>query len=134
MQTIIFVELFGPRLTGSYVRFHIDNVSAMFCCLNGYSGTNHMARLSEELWLMLLSHNIVPWFQYVPSKLNIADVFSRPDKVKTGHRLSRRYRWRSVSPTSTFSPLRRRLDARPEVAWGLLHSQLSSQLNNGRHR
>ena len=51
-------------------------------------------------------------------KLNIADVFSRPDEVKVGNRLSRRYQWRSVSPTSTFSPLRRRLDARPEVAWG----------------
>jgi hypothetical protein len=29
LAVLIFVQLFGPRLTGSYVRFHTDNLSAM---------------------------------------------------------------------------------------------------------
>ena len=134
LAILVFVQLFGHRLSGSYVRFHIDNVAAMYCCLNGYSGNSFMARLSGELWMLLLSHNIVPWFQYVPSKLNVADIFSRPDKKSIGRRLSRRYHWRSVSPSSTFSPLKRRLDADPEKSWGLLHRQLTSQLHSGRHQ
>ena len=133
LAVLIFVRLFGEELSGSYVRFHIDNVSAMYCCLNGYSGNSFMARLSGELWMLLLSYNIVPWFQYVPSKLNVADIFSRPNRKAVGRRLQRRHHWRSVSPTSTFSPLRRRLDARPEVAWGLLHRSLESRLHSGRH-
>ena len=41
-----------------------------------------MARLAGEMWMELLKYNIAPWWQYVPSKLNIADVWSRPDKVR----------------------------------------------------
>ena len=108
---MIFIRLFGQRLANSFVRFHIDNVSAMYCCLNAYSSNSYMARLSGEVWMLLLSHNIVPWFQYVPSKLNVADIFSRPDRRAMGRRLAKRHRWKSIDPSSVFRPISNRLSA-----------------------
>jgi len=124
LAVLIFVKLFGSRFENSFIRFHIDNMSALFCALNAYSSNPYMARLSGELWMLLLQHNIVPWFQYVPSKLNVADIFSRPDRVIIGRRFGARHRWRSVSPTRVFRPLAHHLRARPQVAWGELYSRL----------
>ena len=83
--------------------------------------------------MLLLSHNIVPWFQYVPSKLNVADIFSRPDRRAMGRRLAKRHHWRSVDPTSVFRPISNSLSQRPEVAWGELQESLKSRLYDGRH-
>ena len=129
----ILLRRFGQSVANSYIRLPIDNVSAMYCCLNAYSSDSYMARLSGEVWMLLLSHNIVPWFQYVPSKLNVADIFSRPDRVEVGRRLSARWHWRSVSPSSVFRPLARRLHQQPEVTWGALQARLQSRIHSGRH-
>jgi hypothetical protein len=124
LAVLIFVRLFGLRLQGSYVRFHIDNLSAMYCLINGYSSNPFMARISGEVWMLLLSHNICPWFQYVPSKLNVADIFSRPDKKVEGRRLAHGRQWRSFSVGPIIAPLVTRLQQRPSVVWGELQSRL----------
>ena len=124
LAVLLAVRSFGHRLKGSYCRIHIDNVSAMYACLNGYSGNPFMARLAGEIWMELLHYDIAPWWQYVPSKLNVADVFSRPDKVADRKWYTRRWRCSAVSPTPQFLPVARLLKARPEVAWGALHSRL----------
>lgn len=56
-----------------------------------------MARLAGEIWLELLRHNIVPWWQYVPSKLNVADIWSRPDKVAEEKWFQKRHDWIRVA-------------------------------------
>ena len=124
LAVLMAIRLFGPRLQGSYCRIHVDNVSAMYACLNGYSGNPFMARLAGEIWMELLKYDIAPWWQYVPSKLNVADVFSRPDKRVDGEWYSRRWGCRSVSPSPQFPQVARLLTARPEVAWGSLHARL----------
>ena len=124
LAVLLSIRSFGPQLKGSYCRIHVDNISAMYACLNGYSGNPYMARLAGEIWLELLRLDIAPWWQYVPSKLNVADVFSRPDKVRDGEWFARKHRWASVSPSSQFRPVARLLTTRPEVAWGKLHSRL----------
>ena len=85
-----------------------------------------MARLAGEIWLELLHYNVAPWWQYVPSKLNVADIWSRPDKVKEEKWFMEKYDWEVVNPSSHFQPLAAVLKTRPEVAWGTLHSRLYS--------
>ena len=83
-----------------------------------------MARLVGEIWADLLKWDIAPWWQYVPSKLNVADISSRADKVHLERVFVRKYSWRPRSAESQFLPLARLLRQRPEVAWGVLHSRL----------
>ena len=83
-----------------------------------------MARLAGEIWLELLRLDIAPWWQYVPSKLNVADVYSRPDKYQEGVWYPSRFNWTSMIPYGEFQPVARLLRTRPEVAWGILHSKL----------
>lgn len=123
---LLGIRTFGGIIRGSYCRIHVDNVAAMHACLNGYSGNPYMARLAGEIWLQLLPYNIAQWWQYVPSKLNVADSWSRPDKVSEEEWFHRRWNWTPVDPRPHFGPLVRLLKTRPEVAWGALHSRLYS--------
>jgi len=124
LAVLLAIRTFGVQLRGSYCRIHVDNISAMYACLNGYSGNPYMARLAGEIWMELLRFDIAPWRQYVPSKLNVADVFSRPDKVRQGEWYAKKWNWRVVDPEPEFRPVARLLMARPEVAWGSLHTRL----------
>ena len=98
----------------------------MYACLNGYSGNPYMASLASEIWLELLHYHVAPWWQYVPSKLNVADIWSRPDKVGQEKWFMDKYDWEEVNPSSHFKPLASVLKTRPEVAWGSLDSRLNS--------
>ena len=124
LAILLAIRSLGPVLRGTYCRIHVDNVAAMYACLNGYSGNPYMARLAGEIWMELLKFNIAPWLQYVPSKLNVADIWSRPDKVKEEKWFLSQYRWKSVDPSPHYRYLAQLLQARPEVAWGVLHTQL----------
>ncbi len=72
----------------------------------------------------LLKWDISQWWQYVPSKLNVADVLGRPDKVTEGRWFASRHKWSSVSARGEFLPVARLLLTRPQVAWGALHARL----------
>jgi hypothetical protein len=124
LAVLIFLRLFAPELRGSYLRMHIDNLSAMYCLINGYSGNSYMSRMAAEVWMVLLEHDILPWFQYVPSKLNVSDIWSRPDRAHLERRLRRRWKWANRSPEPVFSPLAQNLLSRPEVAWGEFRARL----------
>ena len=127
LAILLAIRSFGPALRGTYCRIHVDNVAAMYACFNGYSGNPFMARLAGEIWLELLHYNVAPWWQYVPSKLNVAAIWSRPDKVKEEKWFMEKYDWEVVNPSSHFQPLAAVLKTRPEVAWGTLHSRLYSR-------
>ena len=51
---LIVLRVCGPRLQGTYCRIQVDNISAMYACLNAYSSNSFMARLAGEIWLELL--------------------------------------------------------------------------------
>ncbi len=74
--------------------------------------------------MVLLEFDIVPWFQYVPSKLNVSDIWSRPDRVSIGNRLARRWSWRPKDPKPVYPDLLAGLHKHPEVAWGDLRTRL----------
>ena len=126
LAILLSIRSLGHVLRDSYCRIDLDNVATMYSCLNGYSGNPYMARLAGEIWMELLKYNVAPWWQYVPSKLNIADIWSRPDKVREERWFRQRHRLRSVDPRPHFRSLAQLLQTRPEVAWGGLHSQLYS--------
>jgi hypothetical protein len=104
MAILLAIRVFGARLRGSYCRIRVGNVSAMYACLNGYSGNPYMARLAGEICMEILRLDIAPWWQYVPSKLNVAGIFSRPEKVSVGDRWSREFLWKTgVCPFRVFA-------------------------------
>ncbi|KAJ1615819.1 hypothetical protein T492DRAFT_896760 [Pavlovales sp. CCMP2436] len=70
----------GERLRGQVVHFYIDNQSALSGLHKGYSGCLDMAHLINAFWLRALELRITPWFSYVPSKSNLADLPSRPSR------------------------------------------------------
>ena len=76
-----------------------------------------MARLSAEIWMLLLELNITPHFEYVASKENIADIFSRPDLVSVGEALSAKYSWKGVSAQPHLQALKARVQREPRDAW-----------------
>ena len=117
LALLVVLQTLGSRLKNSITRFHIDNEAAKFALINCYSGNAFMARLSAEIWMLLLEFNITPYFDYVASGDNVADIFSRPDLEEEGERLASKYSWRKVDPHPHFKPLQRRFRRSPRTAW-----------------
>jgi hypothetical protein len=126
LAVLVTLHAAAPLLRNSLTRFHIDNLAAMYCLINCYSGNAFMARLSAAVWAILLEYRITPFFDYVPSKENVSDVFSRPDLVAEGDLLTRKWKWRSLDPTPSFLPLSQVLQTSPKDAWINLFSRLYS--------
>ena len=102
LAILIVLRVCGPWLQGTYCRIHVDNISAMYACLNAYSSNSFMARVAGEIWLELLQWDISPWWQYVPSKFNVADIFSRLDKKVEGRQLNEKWKWVPIDPKPSF--------------------------------
>ena len=114
----------GPSLRHKAVRFHIDNQAAKFCLINCYSGNAFMARLASEIWTLLLEFDISPFFDYVTSEENVADIFSRPDLRQVGDALSDQFKWRAVDPQRGLPARRRRINRDPRLSWSTLFNHL----------
>ena len=76
-----------------------------------------MARLSHEIWSLLLEHNIPPYFDYVTSVENVADFFSGPDLELVGNTLSAKYHWKPVNPVPHITELAHRIQRTLKEAW-----------------
>ena len=138
LAVLLTLFTFRRDLRGHAVRFHIDNQAAKFCLINCYSGNAFMARLASEIWSLLLEFDISPFFDYVPSESNVADIFSRPDLQTVGDILSTSFRWKSVNPQPGLAELRMRVTRSPKDSWthlwqtlygGTQGSSCSSRLN-----
>ena len=68
-----------PELKGSSPIHWIDNTSAIATLIKGYSGAPDSARLLHAFKAFAFGFGADPWFQWVPSKANIADMPSRHD-------------------------------------------------------
>ena len=76
-----------------------------------------MARLSHEIWPLLLEYNITPYFDYVPSVENVDDMLSITDLESGGSALSARYEWKPVDPLPHIIDLVNRIQRTPKEAW-----------------
>ena len=104
LAVLLAIRSFGTVVRGTYCRIHVDDVAAMYACLNGYSGNPYIARLAGEIWLELLHYNVASWWQYVSSKLNVADTWSRPDKVAEGEWFTKKHECGVVDPSPRLCP------------------------------
>jgi hypothetical protein len=59
------------------VLFFIDNTAALSAAVNGCAKSPHLAALSNTLHLSLAYLKCQPWFEWVPSDANPADIPSR---------------------------------------------------------
>ena len=117
LAVLLTIRTLGSRLKNSITRIHIDNLAAKFALINCYSGNPSMARLSHEIWPLLLEYNITPYLNYVTSAENVADIFSRPDLELVGRRLAAKYNWKPVDPYSHITDLANRIKRTPKEAW-----------------
>ena len=67
------------RFAGADVIHFVDNTSAIYASIKGASSSADSARIVHMLHLLLAALDICVWFEYVPSKENIADAPSRGD-------------------------------------------------------
>ena len=124
LAALVAVKRWAPTLRDSFTRFHIDNLAAKFCLINCYSGNAFMARLASEIWAILLEYNVLPYFEYVPTKENVADIFSRPDLLHEGALLSKRFDWKPSNTLRTIPALRHSLTRSPKATWTTLWGRL----------
>ena len=79
LLTILCAVLtFGDLLKDRRVWFWCDNTAALSGAIHGYAQAPHLAQLSNELHLLFTNLQISAWFEWVPTKCNIADIPSRP--------------------------------------------------------
>ena len=72
------VMTFGPsHMGGREVLFFCDNTCALSAAVHGYSGSAELGALCNALHLEFARLACRPWFEWVPSKANPADVPSR---------------------------------------------------------
>ena len=75
----IVVHLSCPQILRNVTKLHfIDNTAAMSALVHGYSSKVDMARLSNIYHLLTFESRSFSWFEWVPSKANLADAPSRP--------------------------------------------------------
>ena len=72
------VVTFGDRfMRGRNVLFFCDSTSAMSAAVHGYTRTPDMAAMANALHLEFARLQCRPWFEWVPSEANPADIPSR---------------------------------------------------------
>lgn len=100
----------GERfLKNRQVVFFCDNTSAMSAAVHGYARSPDMAALSNTLHLALAALQCTPFFEWVPSLANCADIPSRPQgpaeeafytRIKAEH-------WKGKMRFPSFKPLQK---------------------------
>ena len=66
-----------PELAGRRVVHWIDNTGAVAALVKGYASAPDSARILHAFIALTLAMGMAIWFEYVPSKANIADLPSR---------------------------------------------------------
>ena len=62
---------------GESVMHYVDNTSAVAALVKGYSQQPDSVRILHALWTLVAGLGCAPWFKYVRSKANVADLPSR---------------------------------------------------------
>ena len=67
---------------GRRVIHWVDNAGSLSHLVNGYASAPDSARLVNMFHIALLALDIEWWGEWVPSKANIADLLTRPDRFE----------------------------------------------------
>ena len=78
LAVLTAVLTFAPLMHNRQIVFMCDNTAALSACVHGYARSPDMADLSNMLHLALAGLRASPWFEWVPSAANPADLPSRP--------------------------------------------------------
>eukprot|EP00900_Chrysochromulina_parva_P014490 jgi/Chrpa1/23041/Chrysochromulina_OHIO_Genome00025716-RA len=70
---------YGSLIQGRKVLHFIDNTVALSALVHGYSGKPELAKMVNIFYLQMIGLRTSVFFDYVPSKANIADLPSRGD-------------------------------------------------------
>jgi hypothetical protein len=74
--------------TGRKVNHFVDNSVALSALVHGYSGKPELAKTVNVFYLQMVAIRTSVYFDYVPTKANIADLPSRGAHERTRHELS----------------------------------------------
>ena len=77
MLAAVAVYYSVPELRGRRVLHWIDNTGVILALTKGYSRAPDSVRILHVLKAYCLGLGVSIWFQWVPSKANIADLLSR---------------------------------------------------------
>ena len=80
LLAIVVPYLSEPELfRGREVVHFVDNTSAIYSAIKGYSSSRDSARIVHILHCVLAALGVTLWLEYVPSKENPSDAPSRED-------------------------------------------------------
>ena len=80
LAAVAAFSTFPDLLTGRDVYMFIDNIGALSALVHGYARKADCAAMVNSFHEKVREIRCFPWAEWVPSKLNIADWASRPDK------------------------------------------------------
>jgi hypothetical protein len=90
LEALAALAVYGtyPSLfAGRRVQHFIDNSVALSAYVHGYSGKQELAKTVNVFYLQMVSLRASVYFDYVPSKANIADLPSRGEHERTRREL-----------------------------------------------
>ena len=102
---------FPRRFAGRRVVHFIDNTVAQSALVHGYSSTTDMADIANGFHLLAAGLRMAAYFDYVPSKANIADLPSRGEMALPRALGAEVARMQVPTHTMLSGPLRAWLDA-----------------------
>jgi len=85
LETLAAVSVYntyGSLIQGRKVLHFIDNTVALSALVHGYSGKPELAKMVNIFYLQMIGLRTSVFFDYVPSKANIADLPSRADLAR----------------------------------------------------
>ena len=88
---------------GRKVNHFVDNSVALSALVHGYSGKPELAKTVNVFYLQMVAVRTSVYFDYVPTKANIADLPSRGAHERTRHELSGLHR-RGGAPDKLLIP------------------------------
>ena len=90
LAAVAAFSTFPDLLRGRDVYMFIDNIGALSAIVHGYARRPDCAAMVNSFHTLVRELRCYPWAEWVPSKLNIADWASRPDRHHWLPRTARR--------------------------------------------
>lgn len=94
---LVAFETFGAQIENRRTILYIDNSAALYAVIRGRSRVLSQCRLAHALSRMRTDRGIMLWADYVSSKENIADGFSRDDLLEA---FKKEFRVKMVEPSA----------------------------------
>ena len=77
-DTVLTFGDYSDLLKDHRMWFWCDNCATLSGAIHGYARAHHLVQLSNEIHLFFTNLQMSAWFEWVPTKCNIADIPNRP--------------------------------------------------------